>query len=60
MGHCVGLYFQMTKKLASSNSAFIISELMLENDIQQKKYFSTMSFFANPVLVKWRPLKQTK
>ena len=26
-----------------------ISELMLENDIQQKNEISTMVFFANPV-----------
>ena len=39
----------MTKKLASFNSTFIISELMLENDIQQKNKISTMAFYVNPV-----------
>jgi hypothetical protein len=39
----------MTKKPASPNSTFIISELVLENDIQQENKISTMAPFANPV-----------
>jgi hypothetical protein len=50
----------MTKKLASFDSTFIISELVLESDIQQKNKVSTMVFFANPVWVGCRPLKRTK
>ena len=49
----------MIEKLITSNFTYIISEFMVENDLQQKS-LSLMSFFENPAKVNWRQLKQIK
>ena len=50
----------MTKKLASSNSTFIIPELILETDIQQKKILFYDVLFCKSSLSKVASIKTNK